>query len=424
MNKKLIPAALMMVAMLAACGTTAAPALSRGDTVNYCLLIGQIDHNDSAARTKGIREALGTRPATHLTNANSESPVTGSIKGANGTTYKVVEVEHAEQKNNAGATWDAQTATSSTETWINKHANDKWTENGAEKTGQGISFFVSNNDGMAVGAIGASNWVQGMPIFGYDSNADALQYIKDGQIMGTVNQNASDQAAGIFYAARNAMDGLTGAEIYTKGFSAAGNFGKITGAYNYNATNKSLLVDNFAITKDNVDKYLGKSGADLLDTGITKKDGAVTKNVFLSIYSSTDTFLHSNVLPLMKLYQDKFAMNYGNPYEGDGNSEQSVLDKLDAAEKKDAYLINMIKTTDAATYLEHIAAKLGATAAAPTSVPVIFWNRQATLADGSVDSAVMTNAAFKTILYVGFDAIQGGVLQGTMVADYVKAALK
>lgn len=423
MNKKLIPVlALGMVSILAACnkGGNTWQGMDKGGTVNYALLIGQIDHNDSAARTKGIREALGTRPTTHATNANTETPVEGSIVGANGKTYKVVEIEHAEQKNTAGATWDQATATSTTETWLNKHANDTWTGG----SGQGISFFVSNNDGMAVGALGATNWPTGMPIFGYDSNADALQYIKDGKIMGTINQNASDQAAGIFMAARNAMDGLTGTDVYTKGFSVAGDFGKISANYTYNATNKSMLVDNFAITSTNVDKYLGKTAADLIDTGITKKSGAATKNVFLSIYSSSDTFLHSNVLPLMKLYQDKFAINYGNTYEGDGNTETGILDKIDAASAADGYMINMIKTTSTATYLDHIATKLNATEAAPSSVPVIFWNRQGTDAQGAVDSAVMTDKRFKTVLYVGFDAIQGGVLQGTMVADYVKAALK
>jgi methyl-galactoside transport system substrate-binding protein len=419
MKKKLIPVlALGMLGMLlTACNGTAD--YTRGTDINYVLLIGQIDHNDSAARTRGIREALGTRPTTHLTNPNNEDPVTGSLT-IGSKAYTINEIEHAEQKNSSGATWDQTTAHDTAQTWISKHATDKWKEtDGTIDQAQGITFFVSNNDGMAVGAIGASNWVSGMPIFGYDSNSDALQDIKDGVIMGTINQNASDQAAGIFMVARNAMDGLTGSAVYTQGISAASDngYGKVTSSFTYNATNKSLLVNNFAITASNVDSYLGKTASDLIDTGVTKGTTAA-KNVFLSVYSSSDTFLHSNVLPLMELYQDKFNLSY-TKYEGDGNDESKILDQLAAADAKDAYLINMTKTTSTLSYLDAIATKVGASTTTPSSVPVIFWNRQGTTSDGSVDTTNMTDARFTTILYVGFDANQGGDLQGSMIVDYL-----
>jgi len=420
MKKSLIPAiALGLVAVLASCNTATAT-YTRGVNLNYVLLIGQIDHNDSANRTAGIRDALGTRAATHLTNPNTESPVVGT-KTFGGVSFTVTEIEHAEQRNTSGATWDQQTAHDTAETWISKHTSDSWKEtDGSIDKAQGIQLFVSNNDGMAVGAIGASNWVSGMPIFGYDSNADALQYIKDGKIMGTINQNASDQAAGIFMTLRNAMDGLAGADIYTKGFSTSGDYGKITAAYAYSSTNKSLLVNNFSITAANVDQYLGKSSADLIDTGVTKKTGGTTKNVFLSIYSATDTFLHSNVLPLMALYEDKFNINY-TKYEGDGNSDGTLLDNITQANAMDGYAINMVKTTSTESYLDKIATKVGATAASPTSVPVVFWNRQGTLTDGSVDTASMADSRFRNIFYVGFDSAQGGTLQGQMIANYLAA---
>ena len=49
---------------LAACGGAVAwswDAAKADGELDYVLLIGQIDHNDSAARTAGIRDALGTR---------------------------------------------------------------------------------------------------------------------------------------------------------------------------------------------------------------------------------------------------------------------------------------------------------------------------------------------------------------------------
>ena len=53
--------------------------------------------------------------------------------------------------------------------------------------------------------------------------------------------------------------------------------------------------------------------------------------------------------------------------------------------------------------------------------PVIFWNRQPTDAENNVDTAVMTDSRFKDIYYVGFDANQGGQLQGQTVVDYLAA---
>jgi len=407
MKKNLIPLGVLAFVGLAvtSCGGAATWSWENAKAdkaLKYCLLIGQIDHNDSAARTAGIRDALTTRPATHATNANTETPVQGKLT-IGGVEYEVDELEHAEQKSTAGATWDKQTANASAQTWLNKH-ND-------------IDFFVSNNDGMAEGAIGASNWVSGLPIFGYDSNASTLQFIKDGKIMGTINQNASAQAAGIYMLARNCIDGVAAADRTVKGFTAASanGYGQISSNYTYNATNKSMLVDNFKVTSDNVDKYLGKTPADLLDTKVTKGTTA-TKKVWHSYYSDQDNFLNENMKPLFKLYKDKFNLDVTEAF-GDGNDEAKELNALKATDANafDCYIINMTKTTNAKTYLDEIYTKSG-------DVPVIFWNRQATVADGTVDSAVMADSRFtKGVYYVGFDAIQGGTLQGQMIVDYFKA---
>ena len=111
MKKRLIPlfALSALGTILASCGESAGSwsweKASEDKVLNYALLIGQIDHNDSAARTAGIREALGTRPTTHDTNANKEKAVKGSLKLGE-TTFEVNEVASGEQKSTAGATWD------------------------------------------------------------------------------------------------------------------------------------------------------------------------------------------------------------------------------------------------------------------------------------------------------------------------------
>lgn len=416
MKKKLIPMfALGLFGVLASsCSqkTWSWEDASSDGVLKYALLIGQIDHNDSAARTAGIREALGTRPTEHNTNANTEKAVTGSLT-LGGTKYTVEEVVSGEQKSTAGATWDQQTATTSTEAWLNANPD--------------IDFFVSNNDGMAEGAIGASNWVEGMPIFGYDSNQSTLSYIKEGKIMGTVNQNAPAQAAAIYMAARNAIDGKTGADVYTEGFTkdSTGGYGKIGSAVNYNADAHSLLVDNVAVTAANVDSFMTDDITSLAEAGV-KKGTTEKVKVWQSYYSETDTFLTTSMQPLFEHYDDLFNFDV-TVAKGDGSDDTKSLALLDTALGSgdyEAYIINMVKTTSTQSYLDKIASSLKATEANPTDIPVIFWNRQGTNDDGSTDTVNMADKRFKTILYVGFDAIQGGELQGEMIVDYFENLAK
>lgn len=407
MKKHLIPV-VVLASLLASCnggGAKWEAAKAFGDKeLNYCLLIGQIDHNDSAARTAGIRDALHTRAATKTSNANTENPVAGKLT-LNGTEYAVKEIEHGEQKATGGATWDQQTATNTTEGWFNKH-------------GDKIDFIVSNNDGMAEGAIAAASYVEGTPIFGYDSNESTLQFIKQGKIMGTVNQNASAQVGGFLMLARNLIDGS--ANPTKEGFETESTkgYGKLSSKFTYKEADRSFLVDNFAITSSNVDQYLGKTAADLVDASV-KKGTTDKKEVFLNFYSASDTFLNSNIRPLIDNYKDKFNFNI-NIQSGDGNSESSVIDKINR--KFDAYIVNVIKTTSTKSYLDQIATVEGT---ATVDKPVIFFNRQATKEDGTVNQEVMKDSRFtKGIYYVGFDAVQGGQVQGKMIVDWLSAQEK
>ncbi len=406
--KKLIPfAALGLLGVIAtSCGGSNTwsleNALSDGE-LNYALLIGQIDHNDSAARTAGIRDALFTR-GTKTSNANTEDPVEGHIE-IGGKEYKVKEIVHGEQKSTAGVTWDAQTATTSTESWLNAYQN--------------IDFFISNNDGMAEAATAASNWVEGMPIFGYDSNQSTLKMIQDGKVMGTVNQNAPAQAAAIFMAARNGIDGLSNEDLVKQGFTeeSKNGYGKLTSAITVKDDgSKALLAQNVAVTKDNVADFMASDITTLAEKSI-KKGTTKQANVYLSFYSETDTFLTTSMEPLFKHYASSFNFTL-NVTKGDGTDDTKALSALETATNVDAYIINMVKTTSTKTYLDTIAEKENATEANPLKKPVIFWNRQGTNADNTVDTVNMADKRFEYIYYVGFDAIQGGELQGEMIVDY------
>lgn len=376
----------------------------KDDTLDYALLIGQLDHNDSAARTGGIREALNTRPAA-TTNANTEKPVKGSIK-IGSKTYEVNEIVQGEQKNTSGTTWDATTATTSIETWLNTYKGK-------------IDFVVSNNDGMAVGALGATNWVKGTPLFGYDSNQDALQYIIDGDMSGTINQNAPAQTAAIYMAVRNALDGATAAQMTTWGFTEENpnGYGKLTSAVSYDEESHAILANNVAVTKENASKFQTSDMATLAEATI-KQGTTAKKKVWHSYYSNTDTFLTSSMEPLFNAYKSKFNLDVTQKKSTNSADDTDQLAALDAAEGFDAYVVNMVKTTSTKEYLDKIATKVGATAENPTSVPVIFWNRQGTKEDGTTDTANMQDSRFKYVYYVGFDAIQGGKLQGQMILDY------
>ena len=159
-----------------------------GFKINYCLLIGQIDHNDSMFRTRGVRQELDTRVEEQYqkTNYNLEGVKQGHIKLGEGTEhereFEVNELESLEQKSFSGATWDPITANSTTATWINKH-------------NEHLTLFVSNNDGMAEGAMKAYNWKKGMPIFGYDSNKSTLLLMNQegASIKGTIDSNTVGQ---------------------------------------------------------------------------------------------------------------------------------------------------------------------------------------------------------------------------------------
>ena len=68
-----------------------------------------------------------------------------------------------------GSTWNANAATEAMGGWATKFADQ-------------IDMVVSNNDGMAMGCLQASNYPAGVPIFGYDANADAIEAIGAGKL--------------------------------------------------------------------------------------------------------------------------------------------------------------------------------------------------------------------------------------------------
>lgn len=137
--------------------------------IGYVLAIGDIGHNDSIARTRGVRKALGTAVKKDGdinsdpvgTNADGSSSVVqdGKLK-IGGKEYTVRELASQEMKNSAGATWDAATAGNAIGTW-------------SSSFGKEIDIVASNNDGMGMSMFNAWSKDQDVPTFGYDANSDA-----------------------------------------------------------------------------------------------------------------------------------------------------------------------------------------------------------------------------------------------------------
>jgi methyl-galactoside transport system substrate-binding protein len=319
----------LIVDYLATC--TASTDRNGDGTIGYVLCIGDVGHNDSKARTEGIRKALGTWAGSTDPGKNQEGSVT-----IGGKKYKVVELEGKAMTGTDGSTWNANAATDAMSGW-------------ATKFGDKIDLVVSNNDGMAMGCLQASNYPAGVPIFGYDANADAIEAIGAGKLSGTVSQNVDAQATATLQVLRNLLDGLTGADAYTKGITVADQYGnKISADMQYVAETKALLAQNTGVNKSNWQDY--KAGS--RDTGI-KQTNAAKKKVMLTVYNSADNFLSSSYVPALKYYAPLLNLDL-NIVQGDGQNESSCIDKFTNLNGYDAYAINMVKTNSGRDYLDKL----------------------------------------------------------------------
>ena len=212
--------------------------------IGYVLAIGDIGHNDSIARTRGIRKALGTAVEKDGnvnsdpvgTNADGTATVVqdGSLE-VGGKTYVVRELASQEMKNSAGATWDAATAGNAIGTW-------------SSSFGDQIDIVASNNDGMGMSMFNAWSKDNKVPTFGYDANSDAVAAIAEGY-GGTISQHADVQAYLTLRVLRNALDGV---DIDT-GIGTADDAGNVLSSdvYVYKADERSYYALNVAVTAEN-----------------------------------------------------------------------------------------------------------------------------------------------------------------------------
>ena len=300
-------------------------------TIGYVLCVGDVGHNDSKARTEGIRKALGTWNGTTDPTDSKIGPVK-----IGGKTLKVVELEGKAMTGTDGSTWNANAATDAMGGWATKY-------------GTQLDMVVSNNDGMAMGCLQASNYPAGVPIFGYDANADAIEAIGSGKLTGTVSQNVDAQATATLQVIRNLLDGLEGEAVYKKGiFEADSNGNKISAEITYVPETKAVLALNAGVNSDNWKQYTAGNR----DKGI-KQTNAAKKKVLLTIYNAADNFLSSSYLPALNYYAPLLNLDL-TVVQGDGQNEASCLDKFTNLNSFDAYAINMVKTNSGRDYTDKL----------------------------------------------------------------------
>ena len=311
--------------------------------IGYVLAIGDIGHNDSIARTRGVRKAMGTgvekdgeinsSPAGTNTDGSASVVQDGSLK-IGGKTYVVRELASQEMKNSAGATWDAATAGNAIGTWSSSFGDE-------------IDIVASNNDGMGMSMFNAWSKDNKVPTFGYDANSDAVAAIAEGY-GGTISQHADVQAYLTLRVLRNALDGV---DIDT-GIGTEDDAGNVLSddVYVYNADERSYYALNVAVVADNYQEFTDSTKVYEPVSKQLDESAHAAKKVWLNIYNASDNFLSSTYQPLLQNY-DKL-LNLDIDYiGGDGQTESNVTNRLGNPGQYDAFAINMVKTDNAASYM-------------------------------------------------------------------------
>jgi methyl-galactoside transport system substrate-binding protein len=307
--------------------------------IGYVLAIGDIGHNDSIARTRGIRQALGTGvavdgeidPSPAETNVDGSSSVVqdGEIGG-----LTVRELASHEMKNPSGATWDAAAAESTIGIWTSSF-------------GDQIDMIVSNNDGMGMAMFHAWSKEESVPTFGYDANSDAVAAIAEGYA-GTISQHADVQAYLTLRVLRNALDGVE-PDMGIGTEDEAGNVLSEDDFY-YDEQTRSYYALNQAVTRENYEDFLDAARIYAPVSNQLSEETSPVRDIWLNLYNASDNFLSMTYQPLLQQYDDLLNLNV-EYIGGDGQTESNITNRLMNPALYDAYAINMVKTENAASYL-------------------------------------------------------------------------
>ena len=172
--------------------------LNKDGKIQFVLLKGEPGHPDAEARTKYVVDQL-----------NKQGIQTEQLFMDTGM-------------------WDAAMAKDKTDAWLSSsRAND-------------IEVIISNNDGMALGALEATKaHGKKLPIFGVDALPEALQLIKKGELAGTVLNDGVNQGKAVVQLSNNLAQGKAANE-----------------GTNWKVENRVVRIPYVGVDKDNLSEFL------------------------------------------------------------------------------------------------------------------------------------------------------------------------
>lgn len=321
--------------------------------IGYVLLIGDIGHNDSIARTRGVRKALGTavpdsvRGLTEIGSVddiyslpigiNLDGTSNHSVDGSmpiDGQDYIIREIASQEMKSISGAAWDAATAANIFDTW-------------STTFGDQIDMVVSNNDTMGMAVFNAWGRKSGVPVFGYDANPDCVAAIEDG-FAGTISQNADIQAYMTLHLIRNGLDGVDP----ETGIAFPDEAGNVVpdGMFVFRSEERSFFANNSIVNAETYRDYLDSARSNPSFNHPMDRGDEPVRRIWLNIPNNSDFYFNGMFVSQFENYDSVLNMEL-RIVRGDGLTESSIVDRLVNPQDFDGFGLVMIKKDNASAYL-------------------------------------------------------------------------
>lgn len=330
--------------------------------LGYVILVGEDGNPEAEDRTEGCIDAMN------------------EIAAAGGFTVKELARKTCIDTN--GNSWNDQTAKETVETWVTQYGDD-------------LDFIISNNDGMAIAASGATGLVPGTPIIGFDALTEACNMIKAGTLAGSVSQNGDDQALTTALVLANL---IKGEDDVVAGYNGKANL--VTSEISDHVISTELS----AVTAGNADEK--KPGAYVT----VNEDSAVAgKKMLVAYYSANDNYISETFMKALPHYAESLGFDV-TPVAGDGTNDTDLLDRVRAAVTEtdfDCVALNIITHANYESYLEAVG-----------DVPVVFFNRQPKTSD---NTDVADLSGLEKVYYVGSSSTGQGAAQGQIIKDWYNA---
>lgn len=377
MTKKFMPLiALASLFTMVGCGGTTSSgttptafdltqALADGE-LGYVVLVGEDGNPEAQDRTKGCDDALAA-----------------VAKQYNFTAKKLASKTCIDSNGNS---WNDQIAKETVEGWVNQYKGK-------------LDFIVSNNDGMAIAAAGATGLLKGTPIVGFDALSAACDMIKEGTLAGSVSQNGDDQALAAVRVLTSLISGSETVIDVNYGGKASLNLADL---------DKHIVQTTLsAVTAQNADQL--KPGA-YVNVGDDKPGAG--KKLLVAYYSANDNFIKETYQAALPHYAEALGYEVTEVY-GDGSNDAELLNQVKTKaeqEQYDGFAFNIITHANYEQYLEVAGDK-----------PVVFFNRQPKKSD---DSGVADLSTKEKVYFVGSGSTGQGTAQGQIIKDWFSANYK